>query len=446
MEYGALLLPHQADRGAGARGGRHARRAPAPDGAHQARGARALPHRQQGARRSGRPRGALRERARDAVGRLPAHRVVVARSTCSRTRRSCATRSRRCARRPISSRPPSGSGGCRSSGASSATASPRRRTSCRRAGCSSSTCTPWSSTTTRCSRRARRCRGTPSSVVLEITERAPIEKIRDVGNRVAQLRALGYRIAVDDLGAGYAGLTSFAHLEPEVVKVDMSLIRGLDRSPMKQKLLSSIVDALPRARHPDDRRGHRDRGRARHARQPRRRPLPGLPLRAPAAALGEHRLRRRRARPRLEPRPSSARRAPPARDMSPRERRARRRSTGSRRRTGCRACPRGTSARGFTGTATRSSWRSAGPSTRPRAGSSTSASSTTPGPSSTRCFDHRNLNDVPGLENSTCENIAIYVWRAVRKTVPQLVGRDDLGDVATAAARTEGPERRTTAE
>jgi EAL domain-containing protein (putative c-di-GMP-specific phosphodiesterase class I) len=79
------------------------------------------------------------------------------------------------------------------------------------------------------------------SVVLEITERAPIEKIRDVGNRVAQLRALGYRIAVDDLGAGYAGLTSFAHLEPEVVKVDMSLIRGLDRSPMKQKLLSSIV-------------------------------------------------------------------------------------------------------------------------------------------------------------------------------------------------------------
>jgi EAL domain-containing protein (putative c-di-GMP-specific phosphodiesterase class I) len=78
-------------------------------------------------------------------------------------------------------------------------------------------------------------------VVLEITERAPIERIRDVGSRIAQLRALGYRIAVDDLGAGYAGLTSFAHLEPEVVKVDMSLIRGLDRSPMKQKLLGSIV-------------------------------------------------------------------------------------------------------------------------------------------------------------------------------------------------------------
>jgi EAL domain-containing protein (putative c-di-GMP-specific phosphodiesterase class I) len=78
-------------------------------------------------------------------------------------------------------------------------------------------------------------------VVLEVTERAPLEQIHDATERVARLRALGYRIAVDDLGAGYAGLTSFAHLEPEVVKVDMSLIRGIDRSPMKQKLLASIV-------------------------------------------------------------------------------------------------------------------------------------------------------------------------------------------------------------
>jgi EAL domain-containing protein (putative c-di-GMP-specific phosphodiesterase class I) len=80
-----------------------------------------------------------------------------------------------------------------------------------------------------------------AKVVLEVTERAPLEQITDAVARVAALRALGYRIAVDDLGAGYAGLTSFAHLEPEVVKVDMSLIRGIDRSPMKQKLLRSIV-------------------------------------------------------------------------------------------------------------------------------------------------------------------------------------------------------------
>jgi 6-pyruvoyltetrahydropterin/6-carboxytetrahydropterin synthase len=35
-------------------------------------------------------------------------------------------------------------------------------------------------------------------------------------------------------------------------------------------------------------------------------------------------------------------------------------------------------------------------------------------------FDHHNLNEVPGLENSTCENIAIYVWAALRGRIPAL--------------------------
>ena len=58
---------------------------------------------------------------------------------------------------------------------------------------------------------------------------------------MTRLRKFGYRIAIDDLGAGYAGLTSFAQLEPEVVKVDMSLVRGIDSSPVKQKLVRSII-------------------------------------------------------------------------------------------------------------------------------------------------------------------------------------------------------------
>ena len=78
-------------------------------------------------------------------------------------------------------------------------------------------------------------------VVLEITERAALESIDDLMGRVARLRQMGFRIALDDLGAGYAGLTSFAHLEPEIVKVDMSLIRDVDSSPTKQKLLESII-------------------------------------------------------------------------------------------------------------------------------------------------------------------------------------------------------------
>jgi EAL domain-containing protein (putative c-di-GMP-specific phosphodiesterase class I) len=52
---------------------------------------------------------------------------------------------------------------------------------------------------------------------------------------------MGYRIAIDDLGAGYAGLTSFAQLEPEVVKLDISLVRDVHKEPTKQKLVRSMV-------------------------------------------------------------------------------------------------------------------------------------------------------------------------------------------------------------
>src|SRR5262249_54327086 len=70
-------------------------------------------------------------------------------------------------------------------------------------------------------------------VVLEITERASLQAIQDVRERVAVLRHMGFRIAIDDLGAGYAGLTSFAALEPEIVKLDMSLVRDVHRAPLK---------------------------------------------------------------------------------------------------------------------------------------------------------------------------------------------------------------------
>jgi len=78
-------------------------------------------------------------------------------------------------------------------------------------------------------------------VVLELTERASLENLEDVRGRVKALRELGFRVAVDDLGAGYAGLTSLATLQPEIVKIDMSLIRGVDKEPIKRHLVKSIT-------------------------------------------------------------------------------------------------------------------------------------------------------------------------------------------------------------
>jgi EAL domain-containing protein (putative c-di-GMP-specific phosphodiesterase class I) len=80
-----------------------------------------------------------------------------------------------------------------------------------------------------------------SRVILEVTERAAIEQVDAVERRVSQLRERGFRIAVDDLGAGYAGLSSFALLEPEIVKLDVSLLRDIDQSPVKQKLVASMT-------------------------------------------------------------------------------------------------------------------------------------------------------------------------------------------------------------
>ena len=79
-------------------------------------------------------------------------------------------------------------------------------------------------------------------VVLEITERASLEKVKDVRARIAALREMGFRIAVDDLGAGYAGLTSFALLEPEIVKLDMTLVRDVHQSATKRKLIRSMAE------------------------------------------------------------------------------------------------------------------------------------------------------------------------------------------------------------
>jgi EAL domain-containing protein (putative c-di-GMP-specific phosphodiesterase class I) len=78
-------------------------------------------------------------------------------------------------------------------------------------------------------------------VVLEITERSSLDEVKDARRRVAALREMGFRIAVDDLGAGYAGLSSFTLLEPEIVKLDMSLIRDIHITSTKQKVVRSMT-------------------------------------------------------------------------------------------------------------------------------------------------------------------------------------------------------------
>lgn len=77
-------------------------------------------------------------------------------------------------------------------------------------------------------------------IVLEVTERASLDHLGDLAPFVAGLRGLGYRLAVDDLGTGYAGLMSFTHLTPEFVKLDRSLVAGIHRHQTKQRVVGAM--------------------------------------------------------------------------------------------------------------------------------------------------------------------------------------------------------------
>lgn len=94
------------------------------------------------------------------------------------------------------------------------------------------------------------CSGAPLSLarqlqgdrlVVEITEHAAIDEYEPVREAVAHLREAGVRLAVDDVGAGYAGLSQILRLAPDVVKLDMYLSRNIDEDVARQALVASTA-------------------------------------------------------------------------------------------------------------------------------------------------------------------------------------------------------------
>jgi EAL domain-containing protein (putative c-di-GMP-specific phosphodiesterase class I)/GGDEF domain-containing protein len=82
----------------------------------------------------------------------------------------------------------------------------------------------------------------PERVVLEITERTAISDYPQFKEYLATFRERGFRFAVDDAGSGYAGLGSIANLEPDYIKLDISLISSIDTNFLKQSLVGTLVD------------------------------------------------------------------------------------------------------------------------------------------------------------------------------------------------------------
>jgi EAL domain-containing protein (putative c-di-GMP-specific phosphodiesterase class I) len=78
-------------------------------------------------------------------------------------------------------------------------------------------------------------------VVLEITEHARVDDYPGLVAGLAPLRAGGVRLAIDDAGAGYASLQHIIQLRPDIIKLDMSLTRGVDADPARRALAMALI-------------------------------------------------------------------------------------------------------------------------------------------------------------------------------------------------------------
>ena len=81
----------------------------------------------------------------------------------------------------------------------------------------------------------------PASIVLEFSERDPVPDLEHLQRIAADLRSHGYRIAVDDAGAGHASMRVIAELRPEFIKVDRSLIHAVDTDRARRALVVSLL-------------------------------------------------------------------------------------------------------------------------------------------------------------------------------------------------------------
>lgn len=79
-------------------------------------------------------------------------------------------------------------------------------------------------------------------IVVEITERSRVLDFESWRQSTTALRDLGFGIAVDDLGAGYSSLSVLAELKPEFIKVDMSIVRGVDSDLHKRRLVQLLSE------------------------------------------------------------------------------------------------------------------------------------------------------------------------------------------------------------
>jgi EAL domain-containing protein (putative c-di-GMP-specific phosphodiesterase class I) len=85
------------------------------------------------------------------------------------------------------------------------------------------------------------CQLRPSDVVFEISEQESIDNFDTFREMSDQYRRLGFQFALDDTGSGYAGFEELIELQPEFIKIDRSMVSGVDQDPARQEVLTALL-------------------------------------------------------------------------------------------------------------------------------------------------------------------------------------------------------------
>lgn len=88
---------------------------------------------------------------------------------------------------------------------------------------------------------ARECNFPISQIIFEVTEGEEVHDCPHLINIFSEYRTFGFKTAIDDFGAGYAGLSLLAGYQPDIVKVDMELVRNIECSASKRAIVKGIV-------------------------------------------------------------------------------------------------------------------------------------------------------------------------------------------------------------
>lgn len=86
-----------------------------------------------------------------------------------------------------------------------------------------------------------RCSDHLDRVVVELTEHTSVDDYADLQEARATLRRMGIRVAVDDAGAGYASMRHIVALTPDIIKIDRSLVTGIDTDPARRAMVAAVV-------------------------------------------------------------------------------------------------------------------------------------------------------------------------------------------------------------